>query len=226
MKQALAAAFCVAILGFAGAASAADLPVRSAVALVPIRSAPDWSGVYVGANIGYGFGRTTNLPENHGQGGRLVGGVQAGGQWQAGPFVIGVEGDIQISLQDHDFVAPIGGTAVSVKEQVPWFGTARLRAGFAFDRVLLYATGGGAYVNLKVSGATGGPVLADKVTHAAWTGGGGVEVLLSERWSGKVEYLYLDTGDVTLNRRRHSGDRQSCAIRSRGSASIIISSGR
>jgi outer membrane immunogenic protein len=199
VKQALAAAFCVSVLGFCGSAAAADLPVRSAVAPVPIQSTPDWSGVYVGGNIGYGFGRTTNLPETTAKIEGIVGGVQGGAQWQGGPFVIGIEGDIQISLQDHDFVAPIGGTAVSVKEQVPWFGTARLRAGFAFDRVLVYATGGGAYVNLKVSGATGGPVLSDKVTHAAWTGGGGVEVMLSDKWSGKLEYLYLDTGTVTLN---------------------------
>jgi len=187
------------VLGFAGCAGAADLPVRGVAAPVPIPSAPDWSGVYAGVNIGYGFGRTTNLPETTAKVEGVVGGVQGGAQLQTGPFVIGVEGDIQVSMQDHDFVAPINGTAVSVKEQVPWFGTARLRAGFAFDRVLVYATGGGAYVNLKVSGTTGGPVLSDKVTHAAWTAGGGVEVLLTERWSGKVEYLYLDTGTVTLN---------------------------
>jgi outer membrane immunogenic protein len=198
VQQALAAAFCVAILGFAGAASAADLPTRAP--LVPVRSAPDWSGFYGGVNIGYGFGRTTNLPGvTEGKVEGLLGGVQAGGQWQAGMFVFGVEADIQGSFQKHDYVATLAGTTVSVKEETPWFGTARLRAGVAFDRVLLYVTGGGAYINLKVSGAAGGPVLADKVTHAAWTGGGGVEVLLSERWSGKVEYLYLDTGDVTLS---------------------------
>ena len=171
---------------FAGAASAADLPTRAP--LVPVRSAPDWSGFYGGVNIGYGFGRTTNLPGvTEGKVEGLLGGVQAGGQWQAGMFVFGVEADIQGSFQKHDYVATLAGTTVSVKEETPWFGTARLRAGVAFDRVLLYVTGGGAYINLKVSGAAGGPVLADKVTHAAWTGGGGVEVLLSERWSGKVE---------------------------------------
>jgi outer membrane immunogenic protein len=199
VKQALAAAFCVAILGFAGCAGAADLPARGPVVPIPVQSAPNWSGFYAGVNAGYGFGKTTNQAgTSNDKLEGVLGGGQVGGQWQTGMFVFGFEGDIQISLQQQDFIATIAGTAVSVKEETPWFGTARLRAGFAFDRVLVYATGGGAYVNLKVSGAAGGPVLADKVTHAAWTAGGGFEVLLSERWSGKVEYLYLDTGNVTL----------------------------
>ncbi|HZH51989.1 MAG TPA: porin family protein, partial [Microvirga sp.] len=55
MKKLLLAS--VALFGFAGAASAADLPVRAAppapvVAAVPVFT---WTGFYVGVNAGYGW---------------------------------------------------------------------------------------------------------------------------------------------------------------------------
>ncbi|MBZ6078195.1 porin family protein, partial [Microvirga sp. WGZ8] len=55
MKKILLAS--VALFGFAGAASAADLPVRAAppapiIAAVPVFT---WTGFYVGVNAGYGW---------------------------------------------------------------------------------------------------------------------------------------------------------------------------
>ena len=49
-----------------------------------------------------------------------------------------------------------------------WFGTVRARAGVAFDRVLVYATGGLAYTD----------------DNTGWAVGGGVEWALPVNWFG------------------------------------------
>ncbi|MFL4996574.1 MAG: porin family protein, partial [Microvirga sp.] len=100
MKKILLAS--VALLGFAGAASAADLPVRAAppapiIAAVPVFT---WTGFYVGVNAGYGWNANDSITvggvrfDLDDEGG-FVGGAQAGYNYQIGSFVVGLEGDIQ-----------------------------------------------------------------------------------------------------------------------------------
>ena len=185
MKKILLAS--VALFGFAGAASAADLPVRSAPPLPMIAAVPasTWTGFYVGVNAGYGWqgsndnsifvpaGTFVTAPaasgvvtygDNEGDG--FVGGGQVGYNYQIGQIVLGVEADLQwADLGGDNGVAlvPAGfppsfvpaGTAGGLE----WLGTVRARVGFAFDRALIYATGGFAF--------------ADDAT--GWTVGGGVE---------------------------------------------------
>jgi outer membrane immunogenic protein len=162
----------------AGAATAADLP-RSQT---PYYSAPapntyNWSGPYIGGNVGYQWGTTTNNTTNPSG---LEGGLQAGYNWQSGQFVFGGETDIQISGADDTF-APW-------KFSNPWFGTLRGRAGVALNNILFYGTLGLAYGSVKgeVSG------LSETKTHVGWTAGGGMEVGLTPNWSAKAEYLYID----------------------------------
>jgi outer membrane immunogenic protein len=104
---------------------------------------------------------------------------------------------------------------------MPWFGTFRGRLGvIAAPTVLLYATGGLAVADVKYStqnyitaqlfgpGATGtipegpavtvaGTAFSEKQTRVGWTVGGGVEYKLTQNWSGKLEYLYMDLGRST-----------------------------
>ena len=110
----------------------------------------------------------------------FLGGVQAGYNWQNGPWVFGVEGDIQASGADDTF-APW-------KFSNPWFGTLRGRVGYAFNNVLFYGTGGLAFGELRAE--TFG--LSESHTSAGWTVGVGAEVGFSPNWSAKVEYLYVD----------------------------------
>ena len=70
----------------------------------------------------------------------FAGGVQAGYNWQSGPWVFGIEGDLQASGADDTF-APW-------KFSNPWFGTVRGRVGYAFNNVLFYGTGGLAFGEL------------------------------------------------------------------------------
>lgn len=169
----------VALLAGAVAADAADL-TRRGYSRPYVAAAYSWMGPYLGGNIGYQWGDTSNNPT---QPSGIAGGVQAGYNWQTGQFVFGGEADIQLSGADDTF-APW-------KFSNPWFGTLRGRAGFAFDNVLFYATGGLAYGGLR--GEFLG--LSESKTHLGWTIGAGVEVGFAPNWTAKVEYLYLDLMD-------------------------------
>jgi outer membrane immunogenic protein len=182
MKKALIASGFIAAC-MAGSASAADLPrgpYQSPYVATPMAVAFSWMGPYIGANVGYQWGSTTNNPTDPSG---IVGGLQAGYNFQSGQFVFGAETDIQLSNADDTF-APY-------KFSNPWFGTVRGRAGYAMNNILFYATGGLAYGGLRgeISG------LSEDKTHLGWTAGAGVEVGFTPNWSAKVEYLYVDLAD-------------------------------
>lgn len=69
-----------------------------------------------------------------------------------------------------------------------WLGTVRGRVGYAFDRILLYATAGGAYGNIQAI-ANG---VSNSNSEFGWTAGAGIEAALARNWTVKVEYLYVD----------------------------------
>jgi len=105
-------------------------------------------------------------------------------------------------------------TNVGLDQRLRWFGTARARLGFLpFDHLLLYATGGAAFGEIEsttsvttgtVTTLLGFPVSASSnvatetatTTRAGWTVGGGAEWVLSGGWTAKLEYLYIDLGNV------------------------------
>lgn len=185
----------LAIIGaLTSSALAADLP-QTTYRAPAVLAAPAWSwtGIYAGANAGYGFGKISNIAgtSSDSMSGAIAGG-QIGGNIQTGAFVFGIEGDFQGSWQSKSFT----GLGLTIKEEIPWFGTLRARAGVAFDRSLLYVTGGGAYTNFKLSATLGSTTLSSNTSHAAWTVGAGWEYMFADHWSGKIEYLYLDTGNV------------------------------
>ena len=140
-----------------------------------------WAGPYIGGNIGWDWGSVDNNPTKPSG---FVGGAQAGYNWQTGPWVFGIEGDLQ-GTGASDTFAPW-------KFSNPWFGTVRGRAGYALNNVLLYGTAGLAFGEL--TGQTFGS-LSESHTNAGWTVGLGAEVGLAQNWSAKVEYLYVDLND-------------------------------
>ena len=97
MKRQLSIAALAAVmgLGWAGAAGAADMPVKAPPPPPPPLT---WNGTYIGINGGYAWA-TTNHSDFFGfttgdfnqTGG--VAGVTFGGNWQAGHFVLGFESD-------------------------------------------------------------------------------------------------------------------------------------
>lgn len=182
----------------AGAAQAADLPRRSAaVAPAPISYKPafTWTGGYVGANAGYGWGK-------HTKGGTAVLGKPKGGlvgatagyNQQYGKIVAGVEGDLSYTGETGTRTQP----GVSGKSRLRSLATARARVGVAMDRVLVYATGGyaGGGVMTKVQ-----PVAAQGYKQTKWQNGyavgAGVEYAATNNVTVKGEYLYADLGAKT-----------------------------
>jgi outer membrane immunogenic protein len=138
-----------------------------------------WMGPYLGVNLGYAWGSVDN---NWTRPSGVAGGVQAGYNFQQGPWVFGFEGDIQATGADDTF-APW-------KFSNPWFGTVRGRGGYAFSNILVYGTVGLAFGELRAN--TFG--LTESHTNVGWTAGLGAEVRLgsNSNWSAKVEYLYVD----------------------------------
>ena len=162
----------IALAATANAAPAADVAPR----LSPIR-AYSWQGPYVGANLGYQWGSTTKNPTEPC--------LQAGYNFQRGPFVLGLETDVQLSGAEDRF-APW-------KFSNPWFGTLRGRAGYALNNILFYGTVGLAYGLLRAQSTVTG--LSQARTDIGWMAGAGMEVALFGNWSTRAEYLYVDLND-------------------------------
>jgi outer membrane immunogenic protein len=201
-----------------GTVSAADLLRPGPKPIRPDTTA-DWNGFYFGANFGRPIGSTqTDFPISNG----LVlhppsvgmsgvsGGIQAGYNWQANALLLGLETDFQgtnarSSLQTP-CVAGICAIPASAQydQRISWFGTVRARAGYAFDRAVIYATGGFAYAQIATdayaAAATSTAALSRSRIVGGWTVGGGIEAMLASNWTGKVEYLFagLDRIDGTM----------------------------
>jgi outer membrane immunogenic protein len=180
MKKILLAS--VALFGFAGAASAADLPVRSAPPAPIIAAAPifTWTGFYVGVNAGYGWSNDDfdafDAADVDDDGG-FVGGAQVGYNYQIGSFVVGLEGDIQYADFGRDGAFDFDGDGADDDfDSSDWFGTVRARAGVAFGQALIYATGGFAFAD----------------DSNGWVVGGGLEYAFTNNLSAKIEGLYVN----------------------------------
>ncbi len=191
-------------LAAGGQAFAADLPQpappppRAPATYVP-STAPvyNWGGIYLGVNGGYGFGNSnwtdpTGISTgNFSTNGFLVGGT-LGANFQWGPAVFGIEGDGD--WNDVKGSTPCY-TTLTCETKSDWLATARGRVGFAWDRVLFYGTGGGAFGNVQ-AGDTG---TFDSATHVGWTAGAGIEAAFAQNWTAKIEYLFVDLGNTTCN---------------------------
>jgi outer membrane immunogenic protein len=235
MKRILIGSAAVVSLLSATSAFAADLPARVYTKAPVMAVVYDWTGFYVGGNVGYGWGRagtdgnlsgtqsvsefrtagptllpgfpvTTNLGALPLTGRANLNGVIGGGQfgynWQRGTWLFGLEADFQGSDQrgsgDVCFAAgcPPGSIAFTANYKLDWFGTARGRIGFLpTERVLLYATGGLAYGHFGAN-IPADPTTTWGATRAGWTVGAGAEAAIDNHWSVKLEYLYMDFGDV------------------------------
>ena len=196
------------------AAMAADLPVKAPPMMTVQESATNWTGFYVGANLGYGWARVGSAGFSNDLNG-IIGGGQLGYNWQTGPLVFGIEGDFQGADESRSDTGTIGGIPYTVDQSIPWFATLRGRIGYATGPFLLYFTGGAAWENYKLSVSAPGGSVSDDATKTAWTIGGGGEWMFAPQWSAKLEYLYMDTGDtsVTLFGNTFTGHAQNNILR-------------
>jgi outer membrane immunogenic protein len=188
----------LAAIGFVMAslsAQAADIPRPVYKGAHSVISYYNWTGFYVGANAGYGWGTSTwsAVPTaNNKPAGFLAGGT-IGYNYQMGSIVWGLEGDFDWSNVKDTVTCAV---AVTCETRNDWLATFRGRVGYAFDRWLPYLTGGGAYGNVKatVSVPAFGLSASSSNNQLGWTVGGGVEYAFLANWSAKIEYLYVDLG--------------------------------
>jgi outer membrane immunogenic protein len=219
MKKLVVAATVVALSG--GWALAADVGSRPAFSKAPATVSPayDWSGFYIGANVGGAWtnGRVTDTALNgafvatgNSRNSGVIGGGQIGYNFMATPNVLlGLEADADgTSLRGS--VTSIDGSNQH-SSRLNAFGTARGRAGFVQDNWLFYATGGFAWSEgsitrtqiVAVPGANppipaaAGTVETAMTTRTGWTAGGGIERVFAAHWSVRVEYLYLNFSNAT-----------------------------
>ncbi len=185
LKQSFLALVALGMLS--GVADAADAVSDVPVAPVATDAAPafSWGGFYAGASAGYGWDRVkvSAFGESVTQkfdGARFSG--FAGYNFEVAPSVIlGVEGDL-----GYDWAKKtIDGDKISTGLN----GSARLRAGYAFDRALIYTAGGYTATDSQVD--AGSSHKSSKLVHG-WTIGAGVDYAFSDNVFGRVEYRYND----------------------------------
>jgi outer membrane immunogenic protein len=109
-------------------------------------------------------------------------------------IVVGLEGDISYFSSKHSSLNY--GDPVFTGFDASWIATARARLGYSTGPAVLYATGGGAWVNLTESLVTPTGVASASKTLNGWAIGGGIETVFSGNWSMKSEYLLVDVGRV------------------------------
>lgn len=199
------------------------------VSFLPFLSAEqhDWTGLHVGVTAGSAFGsgggsvtaasptaalfQTINRlptdlrPGSHG----FLAGAQVGYDHQFDKFVVGAEADISYAhIAATTAVADVTTLAfdTTVRQNVSWLATARLRAGFVpFGATLFYATGGlalgGVEQHSAFTSAPGGSCALfwcsygqSSGTAVGWTIGAGMEVAINSNVTFKSEYLYADLG--------------------------------
>ena len=123
-------------------------------------------------------------------------GAYAGYNWQSGAWVFGVEGDINGVWNDE--TVSIGAFDVDVGSD--YLASLRGRVGYAFDRALIFATGGVAFTDASAeSDDFGGFNLDADDSLTGWTIGAGGEYAFTDNWIGRVEYRYYDFSNGSLD---------------------------
>jgi outer membrane immunogenic protein len=204
-KTAFLTGVSVTALILASGAHAADLarPVYKA----PVAPPPAWSwtGFYVGGTLGgvVGHSSATNDPASPVQwltssintnSAGVIGGLEAGYNYQISQIVLGIEGDVSwSSLKESGTAVSLGATTDTFTSRLNSLGTIRGRVGWAFDRTLIYGTGGVAFANLKDQLTDPGfPFTASTgSSETGWTAGGGIEYAFTDHWTAKAEYLHV-----------------------------------
>lgn len=192
-----------------GSAMAADLsrpPPGPAPVYTKAPPAPlfTWTGCYVGGNGGGIFVRSesTDVGAAAAEGSvdfsGALGGGQIGCNYQFSAWVVGIQGDWDWSGASGSFtnaLVPAEIDSTKVKSLASVTG----RVGYAWDRFLIYAKGGGAWESNDVSATIGGVTTTVSDTRTGWTVGGGGEYAFTDWLTGFVEYDFYDFGTSTEN---------------------------
>ncbi len=153
-----------AFFALAAPALAADIPARTytkAPVYTPPQAVYNWTGFYIGGHLGGAFAGNNSL---EGSGGRFLGGVQGGFDYQfATNWVVGAEAQYSWLSNNNSSVVFPGSTLVTTNNNQ--LGSVTGRLGYTWGPALLYAKGGYAWrdnPNIGVSVARRAGGLHDK----------------------------------------------------------------
>jgi len=191
-----------ALVALAAPAAAADLAARPYTKAPAAPTVPatiyNWTGFYIGGHIGGAFAGNNSL---EGNGGRFLGGVQGGFDYQFAPnWVTGIEAEYSWMNRNNTGVTFPGGVVVTDRQNQ--LGSVTGRLGYTWGPGLLYAKGGYAFrdnnnVGVTVAGAPA-PFATTGNHQDGWTVGTGLEYMFAPSWSAKDEYQYYNFGSSTF----------------------------
>jgi outer membrane immunogenic protein len=210
MKKFLVAGF--AAFAFSAApVLAADMPQPAPVYKAAPAPMFSWTGCYLGANVGGGWGNdgawrdTVGVSHGGDDFGGVIGGGQVGCDYQNGPWVVGLAGMFDWSDLKGSAVDPFNA-AFTAHTKVTMLDTATVRLGYAVDRTLWYVDGGAAWSRTDRSFTPSSAIacapatcVTSGTTASGWTIGVGVEQMIAPNWSWKLEYNYAGFGSATSN---------------------------
>jgi outer membrane immunogenic protein len=203
-KLALAVAL---LVGAGSGAMAADLPPpppmpRAPATYVPVAPYYNWTGFYIGGNLGAGFNSSGSLSDTFGStftstnNTQFLGGGQVGVNYEFwGGVVVGAEAMFDWLPNTANTVTATNLAAGTASATINnrWLTTATGKLGYAWDRVLLYGKGGGAWVgqnssSLTINGAPASFTNSNSSGNIGWTAGLGVEWAFWGTWSARAEW--------------------------------------
>jgi outer membrane immunogenic protein len=217
MKRLLISTAAVALMS--GVGVAADLPVYEPPPpmVEPTPIASNWTGFYIGIHGGYGWADADIDDDDFdfdfdddgdddffGDAeleGPVIGG-QVGVNWQFNNFVLGVEGDGSWSGIDDDEDTFDDDDDIGISAEVDWLASARGRVGLAWDRFMIYGTGGVAFAEFSTDLEDDGDLFDDEdddddgETEIGWVAGGGAEFMATDNVTLGVEYLHYSFDEI------------------------------
>ena len=207
------------LAGSMTAAAAADMPVKAPM-FAPVVAAYDWSGWYAGVGIGGLWGDSTfAYPLDPARAAsyavpfeQAMLGTHGGYQWQfrtgqSVGIVLGMEYGASFNLsefRDGTDCTPVGGAvALTCQTRLESLYTIGGKLGFAWDRFMLYGSGGwaGGVVNTReMDTATTLTVNGTHAWHSGWYAGAGIDYVFYQTkgsdWILGVEYQHVDFSDA------------------------------
>jgi opacity protein-like surface antigen len=202
----------------AGAAQAADMPLKSPPRAYPVANIGDWTGFYLGVHAGYGWGKSkledfdiadeTDAPFHHPKPKGGVFGGYAGYNWQTGRFIGGLEIDYSFANLKETQSCSDDGCFINIPSRtltgkVDALASARARAGFLVtDSLLAYGTAGIGLARSQASETItrctdcNPDIFTAKSNNFGWVAGGGLEYKLTQNVLLRGEYLHYDFGSV------------------------------
>ncbi|MBK5961712.1 hypothetical protein CCR97_26410 [Rhodoplanes elegans] len=179
----------------AGAAVAADLPIKAPPPVVPVQA--PWTGCGIGFNVGGGWGDTWwSNPTPALAGSYSLSGAVAGGQlycdYQTGPFVIGLEASYDWTNLDGNYA---NGAGYLRQTTVNALGGAGGRVGLVVDKSLIFVRAQAVWADVDhTQTLTGFAAQTISETRFGWGIGAGLEYMIAPVLTARIEYNYNDFG--------------------------------